>query len=70
VVALVLGTAVLDEHVTPVMLAGIPLVLAGCWLATSSAKPTATSAASASESDALDTDLPPPPPDPAAIAVT
>jgi drug/metabolite transporter (DMT)-like permease len=34
VVALGLGVAVLDEQVTTTMLAGIPLVLAGCWFAT------------------------------------
>lgn len=33
VVALALGVVVLDERVTPAMLAGVPLVLAGCWLA-------------------------------------
>jgi drug/metabolite transporter (DMT)-like permease len=33
VVALGLGVAVLDERVTTAMIAGIPLVLAGCWLA-------------------------------------
>ena len=33
VVALALGVAVLDEQVTTAMLAGIPLVLVGCWFA-------------------------------------
>jgi hypothetical protein len=33
VVALGLGVAVLDEQVTTAMIAGIPLVLAGCWFA-------------------------------------
>jgi drug/metabolite transporter (DMT)-like permease len=33
VVALALGVIVLDEQVTVAMLAGVPLVLAGCWLA-------------------------------------
>jgi drug/metabolite transporter (DMT)-like permease len=71
VVALILGTAILDEHVTPVMLAGIPLVLAGCWLATAGAQPPADATAPPGpDDDPLDTDIPPPPPDPAAIAVT
>jgi drug/metabolite transporter (DMT)-like permease len=72
VVALVLGTTVLDEHVTPVMLAGIPLVLAGCWLAAAGSKPTSVASASTGSEpdDAFDTENPPPPPDPAAIAVT
>lgn len=34
VVALALGALVLDEQVTGAMLAGIPLILAGCWFAT------------------------------------
>jgi drug/metabolite transporter (DMT)-like permease len=33
VVALALGVVVLDEQVTTAMLAGVPLVLAGCWFA-------------------------------------
>ena len=33
VVALALGVIVLDEQVTTAMLAGVPLVLAGCWFA-------------------------------------
>jgi hypothetical protein len=28
-----LGVAVLDEQITTAMIAGIPLVLAGCWFA-------------------------------------
>jgi drug/metabolite transporter (DMT)-like permease len=35
VVALGLGVAVLDERVTRLMLAGIPLILIGCWFAAS-----------------------------------
>jgi drug/metabolite transporter (DMT)-like permease len=35
VVALGLGVAVLDERVTGLMLAGIPLILIGCWFAAS-----------------------------------
>lgn len=33
VVALALGAAVLDEQITAAMLAGIPLILVGCWFA-------------------------------------
>jgi drug/metabolite transporter (DMT)-like permease len=40
VVALALGVAVLDEQVTAVMLAGIPLILIGCWFAASGDRPT------------------------------
>lgn len=45
VVALALGVVVLDERVTPAMLAGIPLVLAGCWLAAGAGRHTSTPAA-------------------------
>jgi drug/metabolite transporter (DMT)-like permease len=34
VVALALGVGLLDERLSPGQLAGLPLVLAGCWLAT------------------------------------
>jgi drug/metabolite transporter (DMT)-like permease len=33
IVALGLGVAVLDEQITAAMIAGIPLILAGCWFA-------------------------------------
>ncbi|MCA9879055.1 MAG: EamA family transporter [Thermomicrobiales bacterium] len=36
VVALGLGVIVLDEQITGLMLAGVPLILIGCWLATQS----------------------------------
>jgi drug/metabolite transporter (DMT)-like permease len=39
VVALGLGVVVLDERVTAVMVAGIPLVLAGCWFAAGAGRP-------------------------------
>ena len=39
VVALGLGVVVLDERVTAAMVAGIPLVLAGCWFATGARRP-------------------------------
>jgi drug/metabolite transporter (DMT)-like permease len=42
VVALTLGVTLLDEDVTPAMLAGIPLVLVGCYLATSTRATNAT----------------------------
>jgi drug/metabolite transporter (DMT)-like permease len=43
VVALGLGVVVLDEQVTAAMLAGIPLVLAGCWFATGAGRRGTTS---------------------------
>jgi len=38
VIALALGVALLDEQVTATMLAGIPLILVGCWLAAGRAR--------------------------------
>jgi drug/metabolite transporter (DMT)-like permease len=53
VVALALGVVVLDEQVTTAMLAGIPLVLAGCWLAAGAGRRKATSPAGEPTADAL-----------------
>jgi len=39
VVAIALGALVLDEPITTGMLAGIPLILAGCWFASRPARP-------------------------------
>lgn len=39
VVALALGASVLDEQITTAMLAGIPLILVGCWLAANQHEP-------------------------------
>ncbi|HWL46069.1 MAG TPA: DMT family transporter [Ilumatobacter sp.] len=39
IVALALGVAVLDEQLSPLMLLGIPLILAGCWFAANGDRP-------------------------------
>jgi drug/metabolite transporter (DMT)-like permease len=58
VVALGLGVAVLDEQITAAMIAGIPLVLAGCWFAAGAGRQGARSPTGDPTAEALVTPCP------------